>query len=123
MTHFDESIIFDKSISDVQDQCDCILPNSPDIKAGPNNCSYVKRPCDHASKYHYLDIFLGDPSSSSPPVTLAVKRTSSEDPACSTFTKKAKNTIVNARGQALCSKFCTIVSDDKKVKVTVKGKV
>ena len=31
MTHFDELVTVDKSISDVQDFYVCILPNCPDI--------------------------------------------------------------------------------------------
>ena len=110
MTQSDELASVDKSISDVQDGCSCILPNSPDRKASPVHHQYIKQPCDHASKYHFTP---DDPSSSS----------SSEDPACPTFTKKAKNTIISVEDQALCSKSCTAVYDYKKVKITVKGDV
>ena len=37
--------------------------------------------------------------------------------------KKANNTIICVGGQALCSKPYAVVSDDRKVKVTVKDKV
>ena len=35
--------------------------------------------------------------------------------------KRAKNTIISVGGQALRSKSYTVVTDDKKVKVTAKG--
>ena len=92
VTHFYELVTVDKSICDVQDMCGCILSNSPGIKAGSNNRRYIKHPCDHTSKYHFTP---GNPSSSSSPGPLAVKRTPSEDPACTTLTKKAKNTITS----------------------------
>ena len=41
MEDFDELVTVDKSISDVQDLCCCILPKSSDIKTGPNNCRYI----------------------------------------------------------------------------------
>ena len=80
-------------------------------------CRCIKQPCDHAFKYHFT---LDDPSSSSPG-PLAVKCTLSEDHSRSTFTKKAKNTIISVGGQTLRSKSYTVVTDDKKVKVTAKG--
>ena len=77
--------------------CGCVLPNGPDIKAGPDSRRYIKQPCDHASKYHFTP---DDHLSSSSPGPLAVKCASSEDPACSIFTKRAKNTIVSVGGYA-----------------------
>ena len=94
MTHFDELVTFSKPVSDVQYLCGCILP---DIKAGPNNCRYVKGPYDHACKYH----FIPNDRSLSSPGPLAVKHTLSKDPTFTTFTKKAINTIISVRGQAL----------------------
>ena len=115
MTHFHELVTVDKSKSDVQELYGCILPNSTDIKAGPKSRRYIKCSHDHASKYHFT---ADDLSSCSSPSPLAVKCTLSEDSACTAFTKKAKNTVISVG-----SKSSSVVSDDEKVKVTVKDKV
>lgn len=50
--HWDDIIAVDLKAAWFSDFCGCIVPNKPDVVAGPNNRRFILRPCDHANKHH-----------------------------------------------------------------------
>ena len=97
------------------------------MKADPNSRRYIKRPCDHAHKYHFSlntssPCTSPDPPPPSASPTQVVKRVSIDPPDCTSFTKKKKSTLIGLDGQLVTTQSSTQVSDCKKVNVTIKNK-